>query len=961
MQKLLSKLSAAQSGEICSGFRLIKKEYVAAKSAELYTLRHEKTGAELLYFDRADENKTFTICFKTLPEDDTGVFHILEHSVLNGSRRFPVKEPFVTLLQGSMQTYLNALTFSDKTMYPVSSRNEQDLFNLMSVYLDAVFCPLIHERPEIFMQEGWHYEFDGESGEPYYNGVVFSEMKGAFSDVDTLIGNEMHRLLYPNTSYGYVSGGDPKYITSLSYEKFTAAHKRFYHPSNARIFLDGHMNIDAVLEYIDGEYLSKYEYRAPDFDFAMQTPVTAEKTISYEVREGEEALAHMASAKILCTHKDVEKLYAAEILADYLTGSNEAPLKRAFLESGLAQDVSIDVNDGMYQPNIAVVVRNTAPENFAAIKAFIPETVRGLLAEGLNREALSASLERSAFTNREITEPSGLNLAIRALDGWLYGDDPLTHIDNAWIFDSLREKLDTDYFTDLLVEMLGSAEDKCYVYVLPSAEKGQEDAREEAERLAAATADWDDARFARARAEFEKMQQWQQSMDSEEDLAALPHLNLEDVPKDVVPAKTELTHVDGVEVLRLDSDTNGIVYLNLYFDVSDFDADELRLLNVLTTFFGELRTEHYSAGRLQTKIKATLGGLAARVELISKRGELRECRPYLLVSASMLEENVPAALELLEELFINGRYDETGRISETVLQSDYFIKQSLVVNGHAYAVTKSLSAFSAEGAMKELLEGESFVRWFSDFAANFEANSGEYAAHFAALAAKAFASNRLFAGFGGKMDAQTLGGLIRALPANEKGAAAEYPAYDGEDCAIEIASDVGYSALGHNLYALGGSFSGEYAVLASLVSYGYLWNMIRVQGGAYGTGMNVRSNGDVFCYSYRDPNVENSLAVYGGIPDFLAEFLSQGMPMDDIIIGTVNTTEPLLDPAGVCELECIRYLKGTTAADISRIRREILGTTAEKLLKLAEPLRAYAENGKFCAVGSKNAVAFLNK
>ena len=859
-----------------------------------------------------------------------------------------------------MQTYLNALTFSDKTMYPVSSRNEQDLFNLMSVYLDAAFCPLIHERPEIFMQEGWHYEFDGESGGPYYNGVVFSEMKGAFSDVDTLIGNEMHRLLYPNTSYGYVSGGDPKYITSLSYEKFTAAHKRFYHPSNARIFLDGHMNIDVVLEYIDGEYLSKYEYRAPDFDFAMQTPVTAEKTISYEVREGEEALAHMASAKILCTHKDVEKLYAAEILADYLTGSNEAPLKRAFLESGLAQDVSIDVNDGMYQPNIAVVVRNTAPENFAAIKAFIPETVRGLLAEGLNREALSASLERSAFTNREITEPSGLNLAIRALDGWLYGDDPLTHIDNAWIFDSLREKLDTDYFTDLLVEMLGSAEDKCYVYVLPSAEKGQEDAREEAERLAAATADWDDARFARARAEFEKMQQWQQSMDSEEDLAALPHLNLEDVPKDVVPAKTELTRVDGVEVLRLDSDTNGIVYLNLYFDVSDFDADELRLFNVLTTFFGELRTEHYSADRLQTKIKATLGGLAARVELIPKRGELRECRPYLLVSASMLEENVPAALELLEELLINGRYDETGRISETVLQSDYFIKQSLIVNGHAYAVTKSLSAFSAEGAMKELLEGESFVRWFSDFAANFEANSGEYAARFAALAAKAFASNRLFAGFGGKMDAQTLGGLIRTLPANEKGAAAEYPAYDGEDCAIEIASDVGYSALGHNLYALGGSFSGEYAVLASLVSYGYLWNMIRVQGGAYGTGMNVRSNGDVFCYSYRDPNVENSLAVYGGIPDFLAEFLSQGMPMDDIIIGTVNTTEPLLDPAGVCELECIRYLKGTTAADISRIRREILGTTAEKLLKLAEPLRAYAENGKFCAVGSKNAVAFLN-
>ena len=408
-----------QPGDVICGFELLKKEHVAAYDADCYIMSYTITGTELLYMDRPDENKTFCISFKTLPEDNTGVFHILEHSVLNGSEKYPVKEPFVSLLQSSMQTFLNAMTYGDKTIFPVSSRNEQDLMNLMSVYLDGVFQPLIYTRPEIFMQEGWHYEFDPENGQPYYNGVVFSEMKGEFADVEQVIDAETLRLLFPDNCYGFISGGHPEEITDLTYEKFIETHKRFYHPSNAKIILDGHMDIEGVLQFIDAEYLSAYDYQKPDFDFVMQTPRTAEKTVYYETQEGQEELCHMSMAKILCTHSDVEKIYAAQILAEYLTGSNEAPLKRAFLERGLAQDVSLSVNDQVYQPGISLVAYNTSKDRFEQIREAVPGLIREMIAGGLDKEALSAALERNAFENREIHEPYGVEVATRVLAGWL--------------------------------------------------------------------------------------------------------------------------------------------------------------------------------------------------------------------------------------------------------------------------------------------------------------------------------------------------------------------------------------------------------------------------------------------------------------------------------------------------------------------------------------------------------------
>ena len=954
-----TKLCDLELGGVTAGFELENKQYVEAKKAMLYTLRHKKCGARLLYFDRADQNKTFAVSFKTLPENDTGVFHILEHSVLNGSDKFPVKEPFVSLLQSSMQTFLNAYTFGDKTMFPVSSRSEQDLFNLMSVYLDAVFCPSIHNMPEIFMQEGWHYEFD-ENGNVSYNGVVFSEMKGAYADVERIMGDACDRLMYPDTCYGFSSGGRPESITDLSYEQFIATHKRFYHPSNARFFLDGHMDIDGVLEYIDAEYLSHYDYLEPDFDFTEQKPVTGSATVNFEPTEGEEMRAHMVMGKLLCRFDEIEKLYAAKIIADYLTGSNEAPLKRAFLKNGLAQDAAVEINDGIYQPSVTLVVLNTTEDRFDEIRSFVPETVRSIAENGLDRSALHACIERFAFACREITEPYGVELAIKALDGWLYGGDPMLHIDNAKVFDALREKLDTGYFEALMLEMLADPDDKCYVYALPSKTKLADDARREKAKCEAEAAAWDDEKRRQMVDAVEKMQLWQQSQDDEEALMTLPVLELSDIPRDVEPIQAQPCNIAGRPALNIKTGTDGIVYLNLYFDISDFTTEQLRLVNVITTCLGELRTENFTALELQNKIKATLGAVAAKVDVVSHEGDLGKCTPYLLVSASMLRENAPAAAELLSELVLNTRWDETDKIGEIIMQSDYFIKQSLIGNGHSFAIAKALSGFSAEAALREALEGESFAGWFGELADSFAEKANELGASLAELAKRAFAANRLFVGFGGEPELEALEGFVNTLPQGEIGKPAAAPEGAKDDCAVEIPADVGFCALGGNLNALDEKFSGAWPVLSSLMTYGYLWGAVRVQGGAYGTGMNVRANGDIFCYSYRDPNLVSSADAFAALPDVLDEMLGEDMPLDDIIIGTVNTTDPLLDPAGQCELSCRRYLKGTTCEDIAALRHGILDTTSADLRALIPALRAFIEHGVFCAVGSRNAVAFVN-
>ncbi len=959
MQNLVKN---AELGQVVFGFELIKKEYVESIDSKLYTFRHVKTGAELLYSDRKDDNKSFAITFTTLPEDSTGVFHILEHSVLCGSDKYPVKEPFVNLLQSSMQTFLNAMTFPDKTAYPVSSRNEQDFFNLMSVYLDAVFCPKIYSKPEIFMQEGWHYEMDDVNSPVTYNGVVFSEMKGSFSNVDRMVGEETCRLLFPDNCYGYISGGFPENIPDLTYEQFIDTHKRFYHPSNSKIFLDGSMDADAVFKYIDEEYLSKYDYRERDFAFTLQKPVREERTVNFAVNENDESFAHMSLAKIFCRYDDIEKIYAASIICDYLTGTNESPLKRAILEKNLGQDVSAELNDGIYQPYVNILVRNTKEDKFEEIKTTIVDTVKKLVSEGLNKKVILSTLERAAFASREIQEPYGLTLALKALDTWLYGGDPTTHWNGAEIYASLREKVNTGYFEELLDELFGTNDDKAVLYAIPSATKAEEDLAKEKARLEKECSAWGKDERQSVFDSYTALTKWQKSSDSPEALATLPRLNLSDIPLIGSKTETEERVIGGRRALYVKNNTNGIVYLNLYFNVDDLDLEELRLLTILSEGLGELSTENYSAEDLQSEIKTKLGSIDFRLDFIAPDGVLDDCTPYFCVSASMLEENEEGAFELIKELLLRARYDESSKISEMLIQTDYFAKQSLISSGHTYAMKKALSPFSLSSSLKEALEGESYVRWFSPFASSFMDNADKITSAISELHKRVFVSDRLFIGYNGRLKDALIEDLISSLPVGKKQVKAVHSFdFDKENCSIEIAAGVSYSAIGGNLFGLGKSFTGAASVLSSLTSFGYLWNAVRVQGGAYGTGMRIRSNGDMICYSYRDPNLEGTVNAYKGISSFLEGFLDSGAPLDDIIIGTVNTTEPLLSPESVCQFECGLYLKGSGFDNISRIRKEILTTTRDHIRDLIDAVHTFSTEGKFCGVGNSANIKFIEK
>lgn len=957
MQDKMMKVAQWSVGQVGFGFELVRKEQVEAIGATVYTMRHVKTGAQLLYSSRPCDNKTFAIAFQTLPENHTGVFHILEHSVLCGSKKYPVKEPFVMLLQSSMQTFLNAITFNDKTVYPVSSRNEQDFRNLMSVYLDAVLNPNIYDKPEIFKQEGWHFESESADAVPTYNGVVFSEMKGAFSSVDRMMREETHGLLFPDTVYHFCSGGNPKYIPDLTYEEFINAHKRFYHPSNARIFLDGDMDVEAALEFIDSQYLSGYERREKDFGISLQTPVANRKQVAYQVASAEDTSAHLVLSKILCKFDEYEKIYAAHALCDYLTGSNEAPLQRAVLAANLAQEATAAVNGGNYQPYVTFKVRNTTADKFDAICETVRSTVAKLVEEGLDKKALLASVEQLAFRSQEIREPYGMNLGLSALESWLYDGDPTAHWNTAPIFESLRKKLEGDYFQQLLQEIFGDVDAMCRLEMLPSVTKSQEDAALEQQRLQAIHAAWDAEKRQQVLEQTRYLKAWQKTTDTPEDKAKMPVLSLSDLPEKPVNVQTCQTQIAGCDGLMVQLDTHGINYVNLYFSLADFTQQQLQMVKVMSLLLGKLSTAKLPAAQLQNEVKTWLGAFRASMEVVAKNGEVDKATPYLVISGSMLAENADKALNVMAEILTGTGYTESARVEETLKQSRYAMQQAIISSGNAYAMTKSLAPFSVEGALNEALAGESFVTWLDQLIGQ---DMAETLQQLQQLHQQIFCKARLTLGYAGA-SAQQLEALLQKLEQGSMGEAASYSPAAEKVSTVEIPSRVNYCGLGHNLYAMGQEYSGSAVVLGALMSYSYLWNAVRVQGGAYGTGMNVRPNGDLTCHSYRDPNPENTFRVFRAMAETLEQLCKSDASLDSVIIGTVGKSEPLTAPAQACHQALVKHLKGLTYEDACRIHKQMVNTTKEDLLKLIPVLQNMADSGAVCVVGGKDNISFLKQ
>ena len=942
------------------GFEITNRRDCREAGGVLWEMRHVKTGAQLVWLDNGENNKLFSVAFKTLPWDDTGVFHILEHSVLCGSDHFPVKEPFLDLLKGSMNTFLNAMTFPDKTMYPVSSRNEQDFLNLTHVYLDAVFCPAIYHNPNIFRQEGWHYELREGDSAPTFKGVVFNEMKGAFSSVDEVLDNQINRMLYPDTCYSFVSGGDPERIPELTYERFLAAHREFYHPGNARIYLDGAVPLEKTLALIDS-YLAQWEPSDQRHEIAVQQPVdAASATAYYEIGKDEDTAqkTQIALAKICGDWQDRKRLMALDALCSYLAGSNDAPLKRAVLSAGLAQDVRMDVQEEIAQPCFVLSFRNTEQENLPALKDIVAAVVSGLLEKGLDKEELAAAIDRMEFALTETEEPRAIMRAVYMLNSWLYGGDPMLYLTHGEVLSELRAALDTDYYEMLLREMLLDQAHTAQVVLLPSKTRGDELRRTEEKRLADAYASWTGAEKDEIMAQNAALDAWQQTPDSPEAVATLPVLSLSDVEETPEWTETRESEHAGARMLYHPVAAGGVVHGSLYFSLADQDMDTLQRLSFAVSLLSELPTDLHSVAELQKRVKQYTGrlrfGLAAR----AVAGNSALCRPQLTVSFSVLERKLPQALELIREILTQTRFDDANLLRELLMQKKEMMQQRVVMAGSRYALGRALAQYSADAAVEERTDGLSYYQWLKGFAERFDEECAavqEFAGRIfrkvctrgrltvSETAAKPHAELReLAASFApGKKAADTLRVAVSCTPVKT---------------AVPIPAGVSYAVAASHLQSLGQRFSGPLMVMRQLLTYSYLWGEIRVQGGAYGCGFNARETGELAFHSYRDPNPMNSLQVYARTADFIRAFCKSDETVDKYIISSISESEPLLSPAEKGAAADAALFAGITYEDRLALRRELLALKKEDLLSLCGLFEKMAKDCAVCVLGSESAL-----
>lgn len=921
----------------------------------LYEMSHDKTGAELCWLDNGDQNKLFSVAFKTLPEDSTGVFHILEHSVLCGSAKYPVKEPFVELMKSSMNTFLNAMTYPDKTVYPISSRNEKDFLNLTSVYLDAVFAPKILENPNIFYQEGIHIEFDEDT--PFYNGVVFNEMKGAMSGVDDRIEQGINSLLFPDNCYRFNSGGAPAVIPDLTYKQFVETYKRFYHPSNSRFFLDGSIPFEKTLEMINS-YLEKYDRSDNLPAISMQKPVADEGTDYFEIdnEENSSKKSVLALGKIIGTFNDKEKIFAAKVLCDVLADSNESPLKRAVLSSGIAEDFEMMVMDGIAQPYLLIIARNMKNADSPELFNIIKETANKLVNDGLDKKSILASINHFAFQSKQFSEPQGLYRATSALNSWLYGGDPMLYLEYDEVIEALKKMAETDDFEKLLEELLLEDNGKAILHMLPSSTLGDEERNAEEKRLKAEVSALTEGEKQKLIFQNEKFFLWQQTPDSPEDMQSLPTLSLSEVSETPEFTETIESTENGVKVLYHPISTNGIINISMYFPLTQFSLSELTKLTLLPELFGEFPTENYSVTELQQNVKTYIGRLSFNLEVFGKDNKIEKCTPYLTVRAGILEENLETAKALISEILTKSKFDDISKMHEIVMQTNEMARQSAIGNGHSLAISAVQAQYSAKGAVNEAINGYSPIKFLHKFADDFNATADEFVSLVNRVKNDAICKSNLIVSITATENI-SVSDLLSEIPdGNESPKDAEYKTDLPKRMGIRIPAQIAFAVKGYHLSCIDAKMNGSLRIASNIISLEYLWNIIRVQGGAYGAGFPVGRNGNIICYSYRDPSPARSLHVYDSLSDFICDFCESDDDLDKFIISSIAATEPLKTPVAEGAAADELWFSGVSEENCIQTRREMLSTNREALKDWCSVFDKMAEDGAVCVVGYEAAL-----
>lgn len=933
-------------------FTLRRSRQIEEMQGTLWEMEHEKSGAKLVWLQRQEENMTFAVGFRTIPTDSTGVFHILEHSVLNGSQKYPVKEPFVELLKSSLQTFLNAMTYPDKTVYPVSSRNRQDFRNLIDIYMDAVLHPRAVSDPRIFRQEGWRLEF-GEDGAPLFQGVVYNEMKGAYSDVANVLERTMMANLFPDACYHHSSGGDPVHIPELTYDQFVSEHAKYYHPSNALMVLDGDIDLDGTLALLDG-WLRPYTRQDLSFPIAIQQPLPyREDRIEYEISPAEDASEKtiFSYGKLLCGFDDPVTLHAASILADYLTGDTEAPLKRAVLDAGLGADFSVELHDGMQQAWFGWQVWNSKEEKLPEIKNLIRKTVTALLETGLDRERLLGCYNTLAFRLLDRDNygyPRGLVEALSILEPWLYGGDPAQNLSYRKILEDLRQKLEGPFLEGLLRRLLLEESDGFLAILVPSAALGQARADQERQRADTYWQSLPREAQAETKAQLEDLHLWQQTPDTPEALASIPMLTLADLSGEPAPLPcTEIREED--KAVLLHNTGSDLKYLDLFFEASDLQPEEMPLINLLGDLLGTLETAHHTGAQLQTAVRQSMGQLSFGAEVFHQ--DAAQHRTVFFARCVCLDEHQDRAADLLLEILNTTRFTDTDAVRKLLRQKQTANQQRLVAMGNRYAAARVNARETSAGAARELLSGCEAIRWVGRQCQ--EENLSPLMAQMADLCRKLFCRSRLTVSI--STNAQGL--LTRFLaafpegsPAPESAAFSPFPpCREG----ILIPAGVGYAAKGANLGQFGQEFGGQLYVLSNLLTFEHLWNQVRVKGGAYGTGFRGDSTGDIIATSYRDPTPGKTLGHFDDCAKVVKALCAPGTDLTRYILGAMADADPLLGSAGKIRLAETRHFRGTGTEEVRLRRRQLLECKAEDLLALCPALEQIAQKENYCIIAGK--------
>lgn len=936
------------------GFVVTRVVDVPDVSGKLFEMVHEGSDATLIYLERADENKTFAIGFRTLPQDDTGVFHIIEHSVLCGSDKYPVKEPFVELLKGSQNTFLNAMTYEDRTVYPVSSRNPKDFLNLVSVYMDAVLHPTALKDPRIFRQEGWHFELDEEDN-LIYNGVVYNEMKGAYSSPDEISVAAAKATLFPDTPYKYESGGAPKAIPDLTFEEFCASHARFYHPSNAVMFLDGQVDLDASLSLLN-DFLREYTPIEKTEAIAPQGIVDGGcVTEYYEISENEdpEGKCRLSLNYVYGSPEDGKLVLATNIIIDALLGSNDAPLKKAILKSGLAEDFDTFTNRTVQQ-SIQMEARGVKEENLEALESLILDSIRKIAEEGIDKNAISSALNAIEFKLREKdygSFPKGVAFALSVFGATNYGRSPEAALSYEEEVKAIREAIHTDYFEKTLLAMTVDNPHRSKVILLPDKDLGKKISGEEKERLAKIKASMTSDELAAIKAETEALKAWQASVDTEENLAKLPTLGIKDVYVSESVTPTEVHNIAGAEVINHPVDTSGIGYYKLLFKAPDLECDEIFALNILSVLFGNVKTDKHYPLEVQNLIKANLGGLSFGLTMAGKGDD---ASTYLVVSGSSLDSKREDFRSILTEVLLTSDLGDKEALKNLLMQSKLMAEDMFSQSGHAVAIGRVSASLYADGVMKEYISGYEAYKLLCGLIDNYDSQIDSFVEKITSIHKRVATRDRLTISVTGELDKDFIESLVNDLPSDgttPTHATIKPLGFKSE--AIIVPSRVSYAVAGSDAGEAAKDLIGALMVSRSILSYEYLWNQIRVLGGAYGAGFMARRNGFIACHSYRDPSPINSIAKYKECGDFLGGICSSGMDLTKFIIGAIGEYDGLTTPRLAGSKATADYLSGWTPEDDAKVLADMKSTDKEALAKVAELLTKVFENAVTCVVGSR--------